>query len=56
MENQLKTEHEVVGAYWNETSGRWKVTIKDLRDGGVFDDSSDFLLNAGGILKYILFP
>ncbi|KAH7110687.1 hypothetical protein EDB81DRAFT_768761 [Dactylonectria macrodidyma] len=30
MQDQLKTEHEVVGAYWSETSGREKAIIKGL--------------------------
>ncbi|KAF7557760.1 hypothetical protein G7Z17_g496 [Cylindrodendrum hubeiense] len=51
MQDHLKTEHEVVGAHWNETSGRWNVTIKDLGTGLMFEDHCDFLLDAGGILK-----
>lgn len=53
MQGQLKTENEVVGAYWNKTSGLWKVTVKNLGTGITFDDHCDFLLDAGGILKRV---
>lgn len=56
MQDQLKTKHEVVGAYWNETAGRWKVMIKNLGTSIVFEDHCDFLLNASGILKQVPFP
>lgn len=51
LSDQIKLEHVVDGAYWNEASGHWKITVKDLRTGVVFDDHCEFLLNASGILK-----
>lgn len=51
MKDEIKLEHEVVGAHWNEETALWKVTVKSIASGIVFDDHCDFLLNASGILK-----
>jgi cation diffusion facilitator CzcD-associated flavoprotein CzcO len=51
MRKEIKTEHEVAGAHWNEESGTWKVRVMNLATGVVFHDYCHFLLNAGGILK-----
>jgi cation diffusion facilitator CzcD-associated flavoprotein CzcO len=51
IQHHIKLEHEVVGAYWNENSGQWKVSIKNLKMGNSFEDHCEFLLNASGILK-----
>ncbi|KAH7128925.1 hypothetical protein EDB81DRAFT_871659 [Dactylonectria macrodidyma] len=56
MREELKTEHQVVGAYWNEGTGTWKVTIKNLKTATTFDDHCDFLLNASGILNHWKWP
>ena len=51
MKEEIKLEHEIVGAHWNEETALWKVTVKSIASGIVFDDHCDFLLNASGILK-----
>lgn len=51
MLEEIKLEHEVVGAYWDEKAALWKVTVNSVASGIVFHDHCDFLLNANGILK-----
>lgn len=47
----IKCEHQVVGAEWDEVEGLWRLKVKDLKTGGVFDDECHFLLDGCGILK-----
>ncbi|KAH7140399.1 hypothetical protein B0J13DRAFT_637933 [Dactylonectria estremocensis] len=56
MRRELKLEHQVIGAYWNEALGSWKVTIKDLKMTTTYDDHCDFLLDASGILNHWKWP
>lgn len=51
MQNHVTLEHEVVGAYWKENSGHWKVKIKNLKTGNSFEDHCEFVLNASGVPK-----
>ncbi|KAI0151390.1 hypothetical protein BJ166DRAFT_486103 [Pestalotiopsis sp. NC0098] len=56
MKEEIKLEHEIVGAHWNEETALWKVTVKSIASGIVFDDHCDFLLNASGILNNWQWP
>ncbi|KAI1080434.1 FAD/NAD(P)-binding domain-containing protein [Whalleya microplaca] len=51
MASEIRTQHEVIKAVWDESRGTWQIRIKDLRTGNEFDDRADFLLNASGILN-----
>lgn len=52
LRRQIKTNHLVTGALWDEGAGRWTVRVKNLEDDVEFEDYCEFLLNASGILKY----
>lgn len=47
----IKTSHQIDAAYWDETSAKWAVHVRNLGDGRVFTDQADFLIDATGILK-----
>lgn len=47
----MRLNHEVVGAYWDQTVGKWQVTVKNTRTGKKFTDECDVLLNGSGVLK-----
>ena len=48
----IKTSHRVRSARWDEPRGVWELTVQDS-EGQVFDDHAHFLVDAGGILKYV---
>ena len=56
LRSQIKANHLVTGAYWDEGPALWTVRIKDLHDNREFKDHCDFLLDASGILKYVHVP
>lgn len=45
-----------MGAAWDDAKSIWSVKIEDIERQVVFDDSCDFLLNAGGILNNWKWP
>lgn len=49
--NVIKTEHEVLGARWDEGQGHWVLAVVNLRTSERFSDYADFLIDASGILK-----
>ncbi|OTA70164.1 FAD/NAD(P)-binding domain-containing protein [Hypoxylon sp. EC38] len=51
MTSEIKTQHKVIKATWDESRGSWQLRIKDLRAGREFDDHAEFLLNASGVLN-----
>ncbi|CAK7223478.1 hypothetical protein SCUCBS95973_005193 [Sporothrix curviconia] len=52
----IKTEHEVLGAHWDEAQSRWLLEVANLRTGERFSDHADFLINASGILNNWKWP
>lgn len=52
MRSEIKTSHQVVGTWWDDTTSRWNLKVKDLVTEEIAEDYCDFLLNATGILKY----
>ena len=46
----IKLRHKVIGAKWEESSGEWKVTAKDLNssEGKTLEDTCDIFINANG--------
>ncbi|KAL3463950.1 FAD/NAD(P)-binding domain-containing protein [Aspergillus heterothallicus] len=52
----IKLEHRVVGAWWVENKGQWRVSVENLRSGKVFDDWCHFLLDGTGILNNWKWP
>lgn len=51
MMDSIKLSHQVVAARWDEVSGLWKLTVKNLKTGEQFVDTANFLINGCGILK-----
>ncbi|KAK1474357.1 monooxygenase [Colletotrichum tamarilloi] len=56
LRRQIKTNHLVTGAFWDEDAGGWTVRVKNLEDGVEFEDYCEFLLNASGILNNWKWP
>jgi cation diffusion facilitator CzcD-associated flavoprotein CzcO len=58
LERFIKLRHTVVAADWDQTSGKWHVTVQEQATGRQFQDVCDVFLNAGGILKSdsMIFP
>lgn len=56
LSHYFKLSHQVVGAKWDEQTGRWRVSIKKTETGEVFVDECNYLLNAGGILNAWRWP
>ncbi|KAJ0306213.1 hypothetical protein COL516b_004667 [Colletotrichum fioriniae] len=56
LRRQIKTNHLVTGALWDEGAGRWTVRVKNLEDDVEFEDYCEFLLNASGILNNWKWP
>jgi cyclohexanone monooxygenase len=56
LEKYIETEHQVIGAIWDEGVGKWHVQAKDLRTGIVKTASAHVLINAGGILNAWRYP
>lgn len=51
MMDSIRLLHQVVAAQWEEASGLWRVTVRNLKTGEEFDDAANFLINGCGILK-----
>jgi cation diffusion facilitator CzcD-associated flavoprotein CzcO len=47
-----KLNHRVLGAWWNDESGKWKIKVQpgDSPEDSFFD-TGDILINATGVLK-----
>ena len=56
LDKYLKSEHEVVGAEWNDRDATWDVTVKDIQSGRTFTDTCDILINASGVLNKWRWP
>lgn len=52
----IRTKHKVIHAEWHEEDSQWWVKIENLVTREVFDDRAHFLLDAHGILKWVLPP
>ncbi|KAI9870993.1 MAG: hypothetical protein M1830_003547, partial [Pleopsidium flavum] len=52
----IKLSHMVTGATWDEEEGIWKLRIKNLELGDVFDDWCNVLINGSGILNNWKWP
>lgn len=44
--------HTVTSATWQEESAKWTITVKN--DTKEFTDTCDVLINAGGVLRFVL--
>ncbi|KAL4798070.1 FAD/NAD(P)-binding domain-containing protein [Aspergillus venezuelensis] len=56
MRPVIRLRHQVEGAEWDEVSGMWRLKVRDLEKGAVFDDQCHFLLNGCGILNNWKWP
>ncbi|KAK3900346.1 hypothetical protein C8A05DRAFT_36022 [Staphylotrichum tortipilum] len=54
--DHAKFNHNVLGAEWNESSGKWTVTVQDLASGQTFEDSAEVVLNCAGVLNRWKWP
>lgn len=52
-----KLNHRVVGAWWNEDTGKWRLKVQPGEaPGGAFYDEGDVLINATGVLNHWKWP
>ncbi|KAI9375098.1 putative dimethylaniline monooxygenase [Aspergillus egyptiacus] len=52
-----KLNHRVVGAWWNEETGKWRIKVQpNDREEESFYDEGDVLINAGGVLNNWKWP
>ncbi|KAJ9611624.1 hypothetical protein H2200_004808 [Cladophialophora chaetospira] len=49
LERDIKYNHRVTGAYWQETRGQWQVIVE--HDNTVIEDYADILISAQGFLN-----
>ncbi|KAI2619355.1 FAD/NAD(P)-binding domain-containing protein [Hypomontagnella submonticulosa] len=56
MTDVIKTQHKVVGAWWDESRGLWDLSVLNLRTGQEFRDQANFLIDASGILNNWKWP
>ncbi len=47
----IKTQHKVIGAWWDENRGLWDIKVLNLGTGEEFRDQANFLVDGSGILK-----
>lgn len=52
----VKTEHQVIGAFWNQGQGGYDVEVQDLKGNQTVKDHCDILINASGILNNWAWP
>lgn len=49
----VKLNHRVLGAWWNNEVGEWKIKIQNGDNpNSIFYDTGHILINATGVLKY----
>ncbi len=49
LDRDVKLDHRVISARWQEEPGQWKVRIKNSQS--EFDDFADILISGQGFLK-----
>jgi cation diffusion facilitator CzcD-associated flavoprotein CzcO len=57
LEKYVKRYHRVVGAWWNDDTGKWKLKIQpgDAPENAFYDEG-DILISATGVLKFVSCP
>lgn len=51
LERDVKYNHRVVDARWQEKDGNWKVLVE--HEGQIIEDRADIFISAQGFLKYV---
>jgi cation diffusion facilitator CzcD-associated flavoprotein CzcO len=51
MMDSIKLQHQITGAWWDETRGLWDLNVKDLSTGEEFHDQAHYIIDGSGILK-----
>ncbi|TFK49006.1 FAD/NAD(P)-binding domain-containing protein [Heliocybe sulcata] len=52
VQNKIKFKHEVVKAEWDESAGKWNVTIRDIAADKTFTDVAHVVISATGALNH----
>lgn len=52
LDRDVKYDHRVAGAYWQEARGQWKIIVE--HNGSSFEDFADIFVSAQGFLKYVI--
>lgn len=56
LRKYCRLRHEVVGACWDEGTGKWNIEVADLTTGTSFRDDCDIFINATGLLNAWKWP
>ncbi|KAH8890173.1 FAD/NAD(P)-binding domain-containing protein [Thozetella sp. PMI_491] len=56
LEKHMKLNHEVTHAAWDDASGVWNVSVKNLLTGETFVDTAEILVNGSGVLNNWKWP
>jgi cation diffusion facilitator CzcD-associated flavoprotein CzcO len=56
LKQYIKTQHQVVGAFWNNQKNGYDLKVRDLVTGNTISDFADVLVNASGILNNWKWP
>ena len=56
LRKYIKTRHTVVGAWWSEAQGAWRLKIRDGDGKREFEDECEILIDGSGILKSVNLP
>lgn len=52
----IKLRHQIERAEWDDEAGLWRLQVRDLGTGKVYEDSAHFFINAGGVLNNWKWP
>lgn len=53
LKDRIRLSHKIIHAQWDEGSAEWVLRIENEVTGVVFEDRCHFLLNSGGMFKYV---
>jgi cation diffusion facilitator CzcD-associated flavoprotein CzcO len=56
LEQYVKTSTEVISASWDDLNGLWTVELRNVKDGSVFTDTCNVLVNGSGVLTKWKWP
>ncbi|KAI0976925.1 hypothetical protein F4678DRAFT_129251 [Xylaria arbuscula] len=56
LHQYVRLQHQVIGAYWNNSTDGYDITVKNQANQQVVSDHCDILINAGGVLNHWRWP
>ncbi|KAH6643680.1 hypothetical protein C7974DRAFT_407401 [Boeremia exigua] len=56
IQKYIRVRHQIEHVEWDSGAGLWRLQVRNLITGEVFDDSAEFFINAGGVLNNWKWP